>query len=326
MRVLLIGLGRWGAKHLKVLLDLGHEVWGVDTDPQRREWARSTYGLPADRVSGRYDAFLEMVSAVDVVTPAQTQYALSREALARGKDVFAEKPMASTLEEAKGLVDLSTRASRVFQVGYLQRFNPAVLAFRSLIVSERLGEIRYLRGHFLGFKRPRTDVGVTQTDGIHFFDLFNFLLGRQPDGVSAVVRDFLGRGLDDLSLVTLDYGTAVAHVESGYLPPGKWRDLIFVGAEGSAVLDLDLQTLSVHWNRHRKVGGKWTAEEGGVQEIPIARAEPLRCELEAFFRAVDRREPSPVDALAGYEALRIVEGAHISAREGRHVLMKDVIP
>ena len=66
--------------------------------------------------------------------------------------------------------------------------------------------VQYAYGHFMGFKRPRTDVGVTQTDAIHYFDLFNYLFGGPPQAVTAVVRHYLDLPLDDTSISVLEYG------------------------------------------------------------------------------------------------------------------------
>ena len=79
------------------------------------------------------------------------------------------------------------------------------LKIKSLIEEGRLGRVQYAYGHFMGFKRPRTDVGVTQTDAIHYFDLFNYLLRELPHAVRAVVRNYLNFPLDDTSISILDY-------------------------------------------------------------------------------------------------------------------------
>ena len=64
-----------------------------------------------------------------------------------------------------------------------------------------------IRGHFGGFKRPRNDSGVMFADGIHFVDLFNFILNALPKSVLAIHHDFMGRGMEDVSFVSLEYET-----------------------------------------------------------------------------------------------------------------------
>ncbi len=108
----------------------------------------------------------------------------------------------------------------MLQVGHIFRFHPVTTALRERLAAGALGRVRYCTGRFAGFKRPRTDVGVTQTDAIHYFDLFAHLLEREATAVTATLRDHLGRGLDDCSFTTVEYGDVPAFVEAGYFAPG----------------------------------------------------------------------------------------------------------
>src|SRR5438552_17232685 len=92
------------------------------------------------------------------------------------------------------------RSGRVVQVGHIFRFHPVTVTLREALGAGRIGAVRYATGRFSGFKRPRTDVGVTQTDAIHYFDLFAYLFAHPATRVAALQRDYLGRGLDDLSV------------------------------------------------------------------------------------------------------------------------------
>ena len=101
-----------------------------------------------------------------------------------------------------------------------------------------------IRGHFGGFKRPRNDSGVMFADGIHFVDLFNFILNALPKSVLAIHHDFMGRGMDDMSFVSLEYetphGKIWATVENEYFIPGKFREVIVCGDKMSAVCDYNV--------------------------------------------------------------------------------------
>src|SRR5438876_6260316 len=128
-----------------------------------------------------------------------------------------------------------------------------------------IGAVRDWTGLLARFKRPRTDVGVTQTDGIHYFDLFAYLLGHAPTAVTATLRDFLGRGMDDLGFCTVEYGQVPAFVEAGYFAPGTYRDCVIVGEEGTLAGDFGTGEVRVLMNRHVKSGDVWSAA-GGVGE------------------------------------------------------------
>jgi UDP-N-acetylglucosamine 3-dehydrogenase len=323
MKVLLIGLGRWGEKHLRVLGELGVELWMADISEERRAFAVKA-GVAADRALADFHGALAHVDAVDLVTPADNHLALARECLAAGKDCFIEKPLALTVAEGRALVDLVRGSERILQVGHIFRFHPVTTALRERVQSGALGRIRYCTGRFAGFKRPRTDVGVTQTDAIHFFDLFTHLLGRTPIAVTATLRDYLGRGMDDVSFTAVEYGEASAFVEAGYFAPGTYRDCVIVGERATLSGDFGTAEIRVHANAHVHGAGGWQAPEGAVQSFKAAGPEPLRRELELFLEAVAGRGRPAVDAEAGLLALQVVEAAQRSSTLRRRVTLAEL--
>ncbi|MBI3624545.1 MAG: Gfo/Idh/MocA family oxidoreductase [Candidatus Rokubacteria bacterium] len=323
MNVLLVGLGRWGEKHLRVLSDLGVTVWASDVAPERRAVAAKN-GLDPARIVSDFASALSRVDAVDIVTPADTHLELTTRCLRDGKDCFVEKPLTLTAREARQLVEVVGATGRVLQVGHIFRFHPVSDVLRRCLAEGRIGRVRYLTGRFAGFKRPRTDVGVTQTDAIHYFDLFAHLLGRAPTAVTATLRDYLGRGLDDLSFATVEYGDVPAFVEAGYFVPGTYRDCLVVGERGSLVADFGRSVVTVFGQQHQRRDGQWAALEGEREEIKAEGTEPLRRELEEFLESVAGRRRPSVSVEDGLRALQVVEAAQLSSRLGRRVTLDEV--
>jgi predicted dehydrogenase len=323
VNVLLVGLGRWGEKHLRVLTELGATVWVAEVSPARLRWAMEQ-GVPAERAVSDYRQALSRVDAVDIVTPADSHLALARACLDAGRDCFIEKPLAMSVGEGRGIVDAAEAAGRLVQVGHIFRFHPVTTALHGALADGRLGGVRYATGRFAGFKRPRTDVGVTHTDAIHYFDLFAYLFGRAATSVSAVQRDFLGRGLDDFSVTIVSYGDVTAVVEANYFVPGTYRECVVVTERGALVADYGASTVHLYAGEHVRRGDAWEAVDTGKEELGVTREEPLRAELAAFLEACAGRGSSPVDARAGLRAVEVVEAAARSARLGRAVLLDEL--
>ncbi len=332
MKILQVGLGNFGRNHLKAWAELGltGDLYLADlaTTEAAREWAR--YNLPADRVVADYRKILDRVDVVDVVTPSDSHYAICREALARGKDVFVEKPMVMTSEEAVALAHDVQQGRRILQVGYYYRFHPISALAKEAVDGGRLGELRYLSGRFMGFKRPRRDVGVTHTDGIHFLDLFNWLLGSHPREVYAVTRDHFGRGLEDFSMVICHYpGGQVATVESGYIQPGQWKDKVVpnalttkeiavVGSRATLEVDFEIERVTLHDVHHELKEGAWAVVHGGATTPLLPPASPvdqIGQELRAFLRSVEtRQEPGANVVDSGLMLASLMEAIYASAR------------
>ncbi len=323
-RILLVGLGRWGANHLRLLQSMPVDLFVAERDPERL----NSSGVPQNHRAADAQALFPMIDAAVVVTPAHSHFELCRDLLEAGKDVFVEKPITLKSADAGELNELAKRNGLILQVGHILRFDPASVWMRDTIAQGRFGEIKMLRANFSGFKRPRQDTGVTFADGIHFIDLFQFLLGRPPGRVHAVMRDFLGREgeMDDESLIVLDYDSGagapiLATIEAGYHRPGKMRELTIVGKDSSAVCDYNVAQYKIKTfeNRHVSAAGRIKALEGAVHQLEFPPEEPLRAELVAFLDSIETRKPPLVDGAEGAEAVRIVEAALESARTGKWI-------
>jgi predicted dehydrogenase len=323
VKVLLIGLGRWGEKHLRVLGELGCELWVADVSPERRTLAVKA-GVAEGRAVADFRDALPQVDAVDIVTPADNHLALASECLGAGKHCFVEKPLTLTVAEGRALADVVRSTPHVLQVGHIFRFHPVTQFLSERIKSGSVGAIRYCTGRFAGFKRPRHDVGVTQTDGIHYFDLFAYLLEKNPTAVTATLRDFLGRGMDDIGFCAVEYGDVPAFVEAGYFAPGTFRDCVIVGEQETLAGDFGTGEVKVLTNRHVKEGGVWNALDGVAATHKASGPEPLRHELKLFLDACAGRTAPAVDVEAGVLALKVVEAAHRSSELGRRVALSEI--
>src|SRR5947207_13186289 len=289
-RILLIGLGRWGVNHLRILKSMPVELFASDVDERRI----NSVGVSGDHWRTNPRTLLSQINAAVLVAPAPAHFATCRELLEMGKDLFVEKPISLLSAEAKKLTKLAERAGLILQVGYIFRFDPASLWLRDVIAQGRFGRIKMLRAKFTGLKRPRLDTGVTFADSIHFIDLFNFFLGGTPRRIHAVVDDFLRRGMDDESLIVMEYdrgdGSAIrATVEAGYHAPGKVREVVIIGDEASAVCDYNVAQykIKIFENRHIADGSSIKASEGAVNQLEFLYEEPLRGKLADFIESIE---------------------------------------
>jgi len=326
IKILLLGVGRWGANHLRNLKNLPVELYVAEVGEKQLEPARKL-GLPPERLTTNYKTFLDRVDAEVVVTPAQSHFPLCREFIEAGKDVFVEKPLTLSNEESNQLVELAAQHQRILQVGHILRFDPATLWLRDAIQAGEFGRVQMIRGHFGGFKRPRNDSGVMFADGIHFVDLFNFILGALPKTVLAIHHDFMGRGLDDVSFVSLEYetpqGKTWATVENDYFIPGKFREVIVCGDKQSAVCDYNVAQYKIktYENKHVADGKDFKGIEGAVKQIECPPEEPLQAELRAFLESIQTRATPRADAVSGYDAVRVLNAALESIKTGKAVTL-----
>jgi predicted dehydrogenase len=153
-------------------------------------------------------------------------------------------------------------------------------------------------------------------------------MNKKPARVFAATQDFLKRGMDDASLLSLEYenaeGVTWATVETNYFLPGKFREVTVIGSELSAVCDYNVSQYKIKTfaNRHVKQGNEVKAVEGELHQVESPPEEPLLAELRAFVDSVQTRKPPRADGWSGYEAVRVLEAATESVKTRRTVELK----
>lgn len=317
-----IGTGRWGSNHLRVWTNFLVDLYIAEVSESARKKCVEQ-GIPENHITNDYRRFLDIVSAVDVVTPASTHYRLGLELLENGKDVFMEKPIAETAAEAQELAALASRSEAIFQAGHIFRYDPAADFVKEYIDAGYLGRIQSLSGSFYGFKRPRSDGGVAISDAIHFIDFFNYLMGGLPQKILSRCNDILKRGMDDLSWIWMNYGDTSAMVEANYFSPEKKRLITIIGEKATLVCDFaaSQDKIRIYRNRHILDKNTWITVSGEIIHQEILPAEPLLLELKDFIRCVETRSMPKATAKDGADAVKIVEAAIESQRQGREIIL-----
>jgi UDP-2-acetamido-3-amino-2,3-dideoxy-glucuronate N-acetyltransferase len=323
MRILQIGAGRWGVNHIRVLTNLQVDLYVAEISASGREKCVEQ-GIPEDHITEDYRDFLGIVSAVDVVTPASTHFSLCKELLEKGKDVFVEKPITETLAEAEELEALVSGTTAIFQVGHIFRYDPATEFIKEYLESGQLGAIQSFYASFSGFKRPRSDGGVTISDAIHFIDFFNYLMGGLPEKVLARCDDLLKRGMDDMAWIWANYNGTSGVVEANYFSPEKKRLITITGDEATLVCDFtsSQDKVKIYRNRHILDNDTWKTVSGEIIHKEISLAEPLFLELKDFLHCVKTRSTPKTTARAGVEAMRVVDAAMRSHAEERAIPLR----
>ena len=322
MKIMQIGTGRWGSNHLRVWKSLPVDLYVAEVSEAGRKKCIEI-GVPEDHITEDYHTFLDIVDSVDVVTPASTHHQIGMEILGKGKDVFMEKPIAETASESRELADLASRKSLILQPGHIFRYDPAADYIREYINGGHMGSIQSMWGSFCGFKRPRTDGGVVISDAIHFIDFFNCLMGRLPQKISARCNDILGRGMDDMSWIWMNYGETNALVEANYFSPEKKRLITVIGEKATLVCDFasSQDKIKIYRNRHVLDNNTWKTVSGEIIHQEILPAEPLLLELKDFMRCVETRSVPKATAMDGADAVKIVEAAMESHHQGREIVL-----
>ncbi|PLX75864.1 MAG: UDP-N-acetyl-D-glucosamine dehydrogenase, partial [Desulfuromonas sp.] len=191
LRAGVIGVGYLGRFHAQKYqqhpeVDL---VGVVDSDPGRAGEVAAEVGCQA---YDNYSKLLAEVDLVSIVVPTQHHFTVARDCLLSDCHILVEKPVTTTVAEAEELILLAKERKRVFQVGHLERFNPAVMALKGV-----LNNPQFIESHRLSSFKPRgTDVNVVLDLMIHDIDIILSLVGHPIKMVNSVGVPVLSEEVD----------------------------------------------------------------------------------------------------------------------------------
>ena len=325
-RVALLGHGYWGPNLARNLhLRLGRAwVACVDVDPERRAEVAHRYPwvrVLADPAEALADP---SVDAVVLATPARTHAGLVQEALAAGKHVLVEKPLALSTVEAVALAEAAERAGRVLMVGHTFEYNPAVTRMRELIEAGELGDLWYLHSQRVNLGRIQRDINALWSIGPHDVSIANYLVGAAPLWVAARGARYLHADVEDVVFATLGYdGGVLAHLHVSWLDPSKLRRTTVVGSRRMVVFDdLDSEAkLRVYDKGADPVAGgfgefQFRLRRGDLHVPRTDLTEPLALELDHFLDCCRTGRRPRTDARNGVRVVATLEAAQQSLDKG----------
>ncbi|WP_239311609.1 Gfo/Idh/MocA family protein [Plantactinospora mayteni] len=333
----LIGFGYWGTNLARNLDKLAPVRWRylVDSSPERRHAATERY--PQVRATGDLDAVLanDEVRAVLIATPAPSHAPLARRALAAGKHVFVEKPLAMSVADAVALAETADRSGLVLMVGHTFEYVPAVERMRDYIRSGEIGDVLYLHSQRLNLGRIQNDLHTFWSIGPHDVSIANYLLDAEPRWVAAQGGRYLHDGVEDVTFVTVGYpGDVVAHMHVSWLDPAKTRRTTVVGTRRMLVYD-DLNTnarLTVHDKGAEPLEPagdgvrRYRLRDDAVHVPVLSPAEPLGLELRHFLDCVRTGARPRTDGWNGARVVAVLEAADASLRAGGATVPVPAVP
>ena len=315
-RVALLGVGRWGRNHFRVLRELGvlRSVWDRDPATLERE-------VPPELRADGPDAILadEAVEAVVVATTARSHYEVARRVLDSGRHVLVEKPL--TLDEGEGedLVARARAAGRVLMVGHITLFHPAIRNLLGLVRGGELGNLRYLYANRLNLGTVREEEDILWSFAPHDVAVMLALVGQWPARVGAVGGSYLRPGRADVTVTHLEFGGGVrGHIFVSWLHPMKEHRLVVVGDRRMASFTDGPEggRLILYDRGVDLVEGRHELRKAEGEPVAFAATEPLRAELEHFLACVDSGSEPLTGGRHGLDVLRVLQTARASLERG----------
>jgi predicted dehydrogenase len=237
------------------------------------------------------------VDAVSIAVPTAAHHEVARAFLEAGVNVLLEKPITRTLAEADELVALADAGGRIFQIGLIERFNPAIIALHRV-----MGTPLFIESHRLHpFFERGTDVDVILDLMIHDLDIILHFVKSPVCHVDAVGVPVLSDKIDIANVrLTFDSG-CVANITASRVTGKTMQKIRFFGTEGYHAVDYGKRDL-VSLHKGRDAEGKVAITDN---KIEVIQHDPLDQEIRSFVKAVQTRSVPAVSGREGREALAL---------------------
>lgn len=280
-----------------------------DPNPTISAEVEKTFGI---KRFASADELIEACQMVDIVTPTISHYENASKALRRARHVFIEKPLTTTLSEARSLIELAREANVKVQVGHVERFNPAFIA-----ASPFLNNPMFIEIHRLAQFNPRgTDVPVILDLMIHDLDIILHVVKSPVRKISAsgvsIVSD-----TPDIANARVEFNNGcVANLTASRISMKNMRKTRFFQRNGYIAVDfLTKQTEIIRINSIESNEDPMAlildlGEGRGKRQITVEKPEiqpinAIKTELETFRHSIEQNTEPPVTIEDGYNSLEL---------------------
>jgi predicted dehydrogenase len=306
IKIGIIGIGRLGAQHLEKLLnsDYFKVVGCFDADSAKLQRIEEDYTI---NCFNDVDELISKCDAVDILTPADSHFYYAEKAIRHGKHVFIDKPISNNFEEAKKMAELIREAGIKFQVGHIERFNPAYLALQHLEINPMFIEAHRLSN----FDAKRTADSVIFDVMIHDIDIVLSVVKANIKSINASGVSVLSDQIDIANArIEFDNG-CVANLTASRTSVQKMRKMLFFQKDNHITLDF----------LHRETEILKLSETAKHNSIPLRTQEntkylnsetmvleeydALKEELNSFAECLIFNTEPRVSALDGLKSLEV---------------------
>ncbi|MFH0866834.1 MAG: Gfo/Idh/MocA family oxidoreductase [Bacteroidota bacterium] len=311
LKIGVLGAGHLGKIHIKCIKEIsGYEFLGFyDPDDEISRQVENEFGILK---YASIDELINDADAVDIVTPTVSHFDCASKALRKSKHVFIEKPLTTSVCEAKSLIDLAGEANVKVQVGHVERFNPTFLA-----VIPYFHNPMFIETHRLAQFNPRgTDVPVILDLMIHDIDIVLSVVKSNIKKISAsgvsVVSDS-----PDIANARIEFDNGcVANLTASRISMKNMRKSRFF--QRDAYISVDFLKKECEIIRMKSIEGepdplsitidlgKDKGKKQFIFEKPdIQPINAIKTELEAFYEAIIKNTTPAVTIIDGYNSLEL---------------------
>lgn len=336
LRIAVIGAGYWGPNLARNFA--ASPAWDLvaicDMDTERAEGLARKVGFPAVVSSVTELLATHEIDAVAIATPARTHHDIAMQALAAGKHVLVEKPLADRGDAGRNMVRMAREQGLILMADHTYCYTPAVIKIRDLVASGELGDILFIDSVRINLGLVQPDVDVFWDLAPHDLSILDFILpaGLRPLEVSAQGADPLKAGKSCVGYLSIPLeGGAIAHIHVNWLSPTKIRKMVIGGSRRTLIWDdlnpqqrISVYDRGVNLNCQELVRDDISERKeaaisyrlGDTWSPALEEFEPLGRMVSQFHESITTSVGSPTDGNAAMRVLAVLEATSRSLENG----------
>ncbi len=304
--VAVTGCGLWGRNLVRNFHALNALHTVCDLDNENLKKIKETYGDSVN-LTNDFNSLLisPEIKAIVIATPSHTHYNLVKKALLAGKNVYVEKPIATTGKEAKDLNDLAVSQDLILMVGHLLLYHPAVNRLRNIVLNGELGDIVYVQSDRLNVNYFKNDRSVMWDLAPHDLSMVSYVTDKNPLRVKSAVGCSSERN-DIMDIVHLDIEMEdgiIAHISDSWITPMKHVNLLVRGTKATAIFNDTFKENKL------VIYDNCTPAQQNIEYPDYLEIEPLKLECQHFLNCIEKSQTPRTDGENGYKVVRILEEA-----------------
>ena len=305
-----VGAGHLGKHHIKHLSNhQGVDFVGV-FDINEDSLKNICYEFSVKPLKS-LEEIISLCDAVNIVTPTNTHFDIARKFLNQKKDVFIEKPLTNTVEEALSLIDLAKTKECILQVGHIERFNPTINKLKELVDNPHYIEIERLAP----FQARGTEVPVVLDLMVHDIDLILEMVNSPLESIQASGAKMMSNSIDLAHAHIKFQNGVVANLKSSRIAQNYVRKIRTYQKNFYSITDLMIPQIELYGLKHHNAFSKELKSQEvetntGLKTLYYEKFVPenkdaLLEEINDFIHCINTRSKPNVDGQAGANALEI---------------------
>ena len=257
------------------------------------------------------EELISSCEAVNIVTPTNTHFDIARKFLNQKKDVFIEKPLTNTVEEALSLINLAKTNECIVQVGHIERFNPTINKLKELVDNPHYIEIERLAP----FQARGTEVPVVLDLMVHDIDLILEMVNSPLESIQASGAKMMSNSIDLAHAHIKFQNGVVANLKSSRIAQNYVRKIRTYQKNFYSITDLMIPQIELYGLKHHNAFSKELKSQEvetntGLKTLYYEKFVPenkdaLLEEINDFIHCINTRSKPNVDGQAGANALEI---------------------